>query len=196
MHPRAHLLLTTLAALAARRLGTPAAWFWAGGVLADADHLLWHASRTGRVDPLAAWTHFSGEGAGERPAGALVLHRWPVIAVGAALAPVAPWAGAFALGLAFHRLLDDLAERYGPRHYAPSVLRRRGLHEAVFDCAGRRCEACGAAGVKLEAHHRVQREAGGKDTLENLVALCVPCHRAAHALLDPEAGTNSNGGFS
>ena len=41
----------------------------------------------------------------------------------------------------------------------------------------------GASGVKLEAHRRVQRTAGGQDTIENLTALCILCHRAAHRAL-------------
>lgn len=195
MHPRSHFLLTALAAGAAgRRLGPRALAFWAGGVLADSDHLLWHAQHTGRLDLTAAWAHFADDGAGddagdgddagagarERPARRLPLHRWRFIVIGLALGPRLPWVGAFAAGLAFHRVLDDLDDRFGPWWRARPVRRRQALHAAVFRRAGQRCEACGAAGVKLEAHHRVQREAGGRDTAENLVALCVPCHRSAH----------------
>ena len=160
MHPRSHVLLTSLVAAAARRFGPPVLAFWAGGALADADHLLWHARRTRRLDPLAAWAHFAGEGAGERPEGDLVLHRWPVIAAGLALAPLSPWIAAFAAGLAFHRVLDELAGRFAPPRYSPSIVRRRELHRMIFARAGWRCESCGAAGVKLEAHHRVPR--GGR----------------------------------
>lgn len=188
MHPRAHIVLTTLAAAALRRqLGRRALAFWAGGVLADSDHLLWHAQHSGRLDPAAAWTHFAGNGAGERPARTLPLHRWRVIIAGLALAPILPWAGALAAGLAFHRLLDDLDDRLGPGWRARPVRRRQALHRAVFRRAGYRCEVCGAADTKLQAHHRVQREAGGRDTPENLVALCVACHDRAHGRLPIEA---------
>ncbi len=189
MHPRSHLLLTTLVAVAVQRRRRAAALpFWIGGALADADHLLWHVQRTGRLAPRAAWQHFAGEGAADQPDGALLFHRWPVILAGLALARLWPWAGALAAGLAFHRSLDALAERFGPRRYSPSIVRRQELHRALFERAGWRCESCGVAGgpsgVKLEAHHRIPREAGGQDALENLVALCVPCHRAAHAAGD------------
>lgn len=182
MHPRAHILLTTLAAAALRRrLGPLTAAFWAGGALADVDHLAWHARRTGRLDPLAAWEHFAGDGNGETPAGRLPLHRLPIIAAGLALTPVAPQLGAFAAGLAFHRLLDAADERYGPWWRGRATRRKMALHRAVYRRANYRCEACGASEVKLEAHHHVQREDGGRDTLDNLVALCVPCHQLAHA---------------
>ncbi len=184
MHPRTHLVLTTLVAASARRRWGPRAWaFWAGGVMADADHLAWHARHTGRLDVRAAWAHFEGAGRGVRPAKTLLLHRWSIIVTGLALAPALPWVGAVAGGLLFHRLLDDLADLVGPAWRARAVRRRKVLHQALFRRAGYRCEACGATGTKLEAHHRVQREAGGKDALENLVALCVPCHRRAHEQL-------------
>lgn len=184
LHPRTHLLLTTLVAASASRRWGPLAWaFWAGGVLADGDHLVWHARHTGRLDVRSAWAHFDGGGLGIRPAETLLLHRWQIILAGVALASVLPWVGAAAAGLAFHRLLDDLADRFGPWWRARPARRRAALHRAVFRRADDRCEACGAAGTKLEAHHRVQRETGGKDTLENLVALCGPCHRLAHERL-------------
>jgi hypothetical protein len=183
MHPRSHLVLTTVVATALRRrLGPLALAFWAGGALADADHLAWHALRTGRLDPLAAWEKFAGDGTGEPPPGRLLLHRLPVITTGLAVAPAFPWVGAVAAGLAFHRLLDDIDERYGPWWRGRATRRRMALHQAVYRRAGYRCQSCGASGVRLEAHHRVQRESGGRDTLDNLVPLCVPCHRAAHGV--------------
>jgi hypothetical protein len=147
--------------------------------LADVDHLAWHAQRTGRLDPLAAWEHFAGNG--EPPPPRLPLHHLPIIAAGLALTPVAPVLGAIASGLAFHRMLDEVDERYGPWWRGRATRRKMALHRAVYRRANDRCEACGASGVKLEAHHRAPRERGGRDALENLVALCVGCHQAAHA---------------
>ncbi|OIO88160.1 MAG: hypothetical protein AUK03_16705 [Anaerolineae bacterium CG2_30_64_16] len=187
MHPCTHLLLTTLAAVALNRQWGPRVLaFWAGGILADSDHLLWHAQQADRLDVRAAWAYFTSARQGARPAETLLLHRWPVILAGLACAPVLPRIGALAAGLAFHRLLDDLADRSNPWLYARRVRRRATLHRAVFRRAGYRCEACGAVG-KLAAHHRVQREAGGRDTLANLVALCVTCHDRAHNRLTPAA---------
>ncbi|MGQ9491780.1 MAG: hypothetical protein ACUVS6_14010 [Anaerolineae bacterium] len=85
--------------------------FWAGDVLADGDHLVWYAQRTGRLDVRAAWAYFDGNETGIRPVETLALHRWQIILAGMALALVLPWIGVAAAGLAFHRLLDDLAEQ-------------------------------------------------------------------------------------
>lgn len=56
--------------------------------------------------------------------------------------------------------------------------------------AGGRCECTrqcpGHAGIRCvralrpgdwHAHHKISRDAGGADTLENCEALCVPCHQ-------------------
>jgi len=45
---------------------------------------------------------------------------------------------------------------------------------------GYRCQQCGKAGVRLEAHHLIFREHGGKDTLSNLLTLCEQCHHRLH----------------
>ena len=45
---------------------------------------------------------------------------------------------------------------------------------------GYTCQHCGKQGVRLEAHHIVFREQGGKNTLKNLLTLCASCHRAVH----------------
>ena len=42
-----------------------------------------------------------------------------------------------------------------------------------------RCARCGRGGV-LHVHHRIRRSQGGKDTPENLITLCNPCHRWVH----------------
>lgn len=54
--------------------------------------------------------------------------------------------------------------------------RRLALQRARF-----RCEAAGCRHTQfLEVHHRVPRERGGADGLDNLVVLCSRCHRALH----------------
>jgi RRXRR protein/HNH endonuclease len=45
---------------------------------------------------------------------------------------------------------------------------------------GYSCQHCGKQGVRLEAHHIVYREQGGKDTLTNLLTLCAACHHKVH----------------
>lgn len=56
------------------------------------------------------------------------------------------------------------------------------------------CQLCGQPGPfkdkngqpYLECHHIIWLSRGGKDTLENTVALCSNCHRRMHILDDPE----------
>jgi hypothetical protein len=43
------------------------------------------------------------------------------------------------------------------------------------------CQQCGKKGVRLQAHHIVYREHGGKDTLANVLTLCETCHHQLHA---------------
>lgn len=187
MHPRIHLLTSTVIATALyRRCGVRVLWLFSAGVLADLDHIAWHTAWSGRLEPSAAWLHFAGDGREPRPTGVLPLHSWRLIL--GLLAVTLPgaqngWrapARLVAGGLALHRLMDDLDDAVGPWWRGRAARRRRALHAALFRRAGYRCEGCGAASVPLQAHHRLQREQGGKDRLDNLVALCRPCHDRAH----------------
>jgi 5-methylcytosine-specific restriction endonuclease McrA len=45
---------------------------------------------------------------------------------------------------------------------------------------GYTCQQCGKGGIRLQAHHIVYREHGGKDTLSNLLTLCETCHTKLH----------------
>lgn len=45
---------------------------------------------------------------------------------------------------------------------------------------GYTCQQCGKHHTRLEAHHLVFREQGGKESLTNLVALCETCHKEVH----------------
>ncbi len=42
------------------------------------------------------------------------------------------------------------------------------------------CQHCHKRHVRLEAHHIIYRENGGKDTLTNLATLCEQCHQRLH----------------
>ncbi len=42
------------------------------------------------------------------------------------------------------------------------------------------CQQCGKKNIRLEAHHLIFREHGGKDTLANLLTLCEGCHHQLH----------------
>jgi 5-methylcytosine-specific restriction endonuclease McrA len=45
---------------------------------------------------------------------------------------------------------------------------------------GYACQQCGKKNIRLEAHHLIFREHGGKDTLANLLTLCEVCHHKLH----------------
>lgn len=57
-----------------------------------------------------------------------------------------------------------------------------GLRHQVYVRAGGRCDCCGTPlpGDAWDAHHRVTRSRGGKDSLENLLALAHHCHMRWH----------------
>lgn len=42
------------------------------------------------------------------------------------------------------------------------------------------CQRCGKRNGRLEAHHVIFRQRGGKDTLSNLLTLCEQCHDGVH----------------
>jgi len=48
------------------------------------------------------------------------------------------------------------------------------------------CEVCGKAGRidhgGFDLHHIVFRSHGGGDNVENIICLCLKCHRASHGL--------------
>ncbi|GCE09977.1 hypothetical protein KDAU_73060 [Dictyobacter aurantiacus] len=45
---------------------------------------------------------------------------------------------------------------------------------------GYQCQSCHKRETRLEAHHLVFRQHGGKDTLSNLLTLCESCHHRVH----------------
>lgn len=51
-----------------------------------------------------------------------------------------------------------------------------GLRAACLTRDYETCVACGNPGPRLTAHHIKPRADGGTDTLDNLVAVCQPCH--------------------
>ena len=67
----------------------------------------------------------------------------------------------------------------GSRYQDPSRL-DENLRLACLMRDSYTCQQCGKQQVRLQAHHLVYREQGGKDTLSNLLTLCEPCHRQLH----------------
>ncbi len=67
----------------------------------------------------------------------------------------------------------------GSQYQDPTRL-DENLRMACLMRDGYTCQQCEKQGIRLEAHHIVFREQGGKDTLTNLLTLCESCHRAVH----------------
>ena len=55
------------------------------------------------------------------------------------------------------------------------------LRQQILRRDGWRCQSCGTM-TNLEVHHREFRSHSGTDAEENLMTLCVDCHRRAHEL--------------
>ena len=67
----------------------------------------------------------------------------------------------------------------GSRYQDPTRL-DENLRLACLMRDGYTCQQCSQRNVRLQAHHIVFREHGGKDTLANLLTLCETCHRRLH----------------
>lgn len=71
---------------------------------------------------------------------------------------------------------------------------RRGVdstRQIVLDRDESTCQACGAnvsphdeEGPNFHVHHIIPRAAGGPDHEDNLISLCVECHKEAHRKLE------------
>ena len=68
----------------------------------------------------------------------------------------------------------------GSRYQDPTRL-DENLRLACLMRDSYRCRHCGKRNCRLQAHHIVYREHGGKDTLANLLTLCDACHEKVHA---------------
>ncbi len=55
------------------------------------------------------------------------------------------------------------------------------LRQQILRRDGWRCQSCGTMS-NLEVHHREFCSHSGSDAEENLITLCVDCHRQAHRL--------------
>ncbi len=67
----------------------------------------------------------------------------------------------------------------GSQYQDPTRL-NENLRIACLMRDGYICQQCGKQNVRLEAHHIVFREDGGKDSLTNLLTLCEACHHKLH----------------
>jgi hypothetical protein len=70
-------------------------------------------------------------------------------------------------------------ELQGSQYQDPTRL-DENLRIACLMRDGYQCQQCGKKNSRLEAHHIVFKEHGGKDTLANLLTLCEVCHQRLH----------------
>jgi 5-methylcytosine-specific restriction endonuclease McrA len=56
----------------------------------------------------------------------------------------------------------------------------KALCNLVLERDGWRCQSCGSS-KDLQVHHLKERSRLGDDELDNLITLCVDCHRIRHA---------------
>ena len=78
----------------------------------------------------------------------------------------------------------DIARLHDPTlrgsHYQDSTRLDENLRIACLMRDGYQCQQCGKRKCRLEVHHLIYREQGGKDTLPNLLTLCNTCHHRVH----------------
>jgi 5-methylcytosine-specific restriction endonuclease McrA len=53
------------------------------------------------------------------------------------------------------------------------------IRNLVLERDGWRCQGCGSA-INLQVHHLKARSRLGGDLMQNLITLCVSCHRKKH----------------
>ncbi len=180
VHPRHHLILSTAAAVALYpHLGRRVAIPWSASLLADLDHVPPFVWQHGLVSPATMWRHFRSDRDEERPR---LLHDWTVILIGLALAPLWPLLSLAAMGLAFHRLLDDLHGLLQTpwRRWQWRVSAKGRQHARLHRRDGYACQVCGATGQPLELHSIAPPGEADRDEPHNLISVCVPCHRQLH----------------
>jgi 5-methylcytosine-specific restriction endonuclease McrA len=78
----------------------------------------------------------------------------------------------------------DIARLNNPdlqgKEYQNSTRLDENLRIATLMRDGYQCQHCSRKNTRLEAHHIIYTSQGGKDTLDNLIALCSSCHKKVH----------------
>ena len=60
------------------------------------------------------------------------------------------------------------------------------VKQELWERCGGKCERCGGSydWRGFHPHHVLRRSWGGKDELDNLVAMCARCHSSAHGIVE------------
>jgi hypothetical protein len=170
MRVRDHMALSVAGtALMRPWLTRGAMGLWAGSLLIDVDHYAWFCVRQRRWSPVAA-VRFFNEAHPPQHSATRLLHSpaasLAVLLLGVRHRRLLP----VALGMSLHVLLDA--------HHDSRMDRARA---AALERDGHSCQACGARAPGVRAHLRRQPWLLPSYGPQNLVALCAPCHEAAHA---------------
>lgn len=73
----------------------------------------------------------------------------------------------------------DRKEKEALRLLVEKVYRQRSRE--ILEKQEGRCGRCGRVGLPLQIHHKVHRSMGRRrDSVDNLKALCLECHRLEH----------------
>jgi hypothetical protein len=167
---RDHLALSTAgAALLYPWFGRRVLSGWAASILIDVDHYLWFVANERRLDPGAALRFFN-EAQPPPATNVRFLHTPVAMAVVAALST--RWRGLrpVAVGMAAHAALDAYHDARMDRVRAAALCRDNFT-----------CQECGAQDDSVTAHTARQPSLLPSYKESNFVALCGPCHAAAHA---------------
>jgi hypothetical protein len=170
MRVRDHIALSSAAAALLRPwLGRRVLGLWAGSVLIDADHYVWFCLSRRRANPLAAMRFFNEAHPPQHPT-THVLHH-PLAVTTALLVSVRRrQLRTAAVGMGVHVALDL-------RHEA----RMNRARTAVLERDDFMCRECGERADSTDAHIERQPWLLPSYSTQNLIALCGPCHEAAHA---------------
>jgi hypothetical protein len=139
-----------------------------GSVLVDADHYVWFCAKQRTVSPRAAVRFFNQARAPQHQA-TRALHSplaFAMLAGGARRRRLLP----VAVGVAAHVAMDAYHDARMARART-AALKRDGF----------RCQGCGVHGPSVGTHVQQQPWLLPSYRAQNVVALCDPCHEAAHA---------------
>ena len=169
MRVRDHIALSTAAAaLLFPVFGKRVATAWAASILIDADHYLWFVANERRVDPVAA-VEFFNEAQPPPATNVRWFHSPVALGIVAALATRRRSLLPVAIGMAAHAAVDVYHDA-----------RMNRVKEAALRRDGYRCQECGAQDETVTAHTKSQPALLPSYRVSNFVALCGPCHLAAH----------------
>jgi hypothetical protein len=170
MRVRDHIALSAAgAALLSPWLARDSLGLWAGSLLIDVDHYAWFCLRERRWNPAAA-VRFFNEAHPPQHQATRLLHSPAVPLAVLLLGFRHPRLLPVALGMGLHLLVDA-------RHDA----RMDEARAAALERDDYSCQACGVRAADVRAHLQRQPWLMPSYRTKNLVALCAPCHEAAHA---------------